>query len=245
MDKVYTAHEFAYQKLKNKGAKSWHEMYATPEGKNVDHVGFSRRLFIEDILEKDWCPKSGNALEIGCGTGHLINFIKEKGFNSFGVEISKTATELAKEQHKNIAFTNGDYCYDQIYENDFFDLIIDGSCFHCIVEDKDREKFIAQTKKLLKKDGVFIMMTMSSPINKINFKKQFKTQKLKNEIFYVKYDKELEGSKVFDNELYMSQRRIPHWKSVLKMLKDNGFNDQIFKYEQGEVFSSLYISMKK
>ncbi|MFN8579162.1 MAG: class I SAM-dependent methyltransferase, partial [Candidatus Sericytochromatia bacterium] len=134
MDKVYTLHEIAYQNLKNKGAKSWHEMYANPEGKEVDHIGFSRKIFIEDALEKDYCPKSGNALEIGTGTGHLINFIKEKGYIPHGIEISSTALELARKQHKDIDFKQGDYCYDDIYQENFFDLIIDGSCFHCIVD---------------------------------------------------------------------------------------------------------------
>lgn len=244
MEKVYSSHEFAYQNLKKKGAKSWHEMYATPQGKEIDHIGFSRKIFIEDTLDKDYCPRNGNALEIGSGTGHLINFIKEKGYKPYGIEISETAIQLAQEQHKGIEFKKADYCYDDVYEEKSFDLIIDGSCFHCIVEDKDRENFIKKTKKLLKKDGIFILMTMCTPIDKINFKKEFQTQKFKDEIFYVKYNKELQGSKMFNNELYMAQRRIPHWKKILKMLKDYDFDIKLFRYEQDEVFSSLSVAMK-
>lgn len=247
MDKVYSSHEFAYQRLKNKGAKSWHEMYATPEGKKVDHIGFSRKSFIEDVLEKDWSPKKGNALEIGSGTGHLIKFIEDKGFKSSGIEISETAIELAKENHKNsnIVFNKGDYCHDEIFEDKSLDLIIDGSCFHCVVEENDRKIFIEKTKNLLTDNGVFILMTMCTPIDKKAFKKNFKTQIFEKDIFYVKYDVELEGSKMFNNEMYMAQRKIPHWKDILKMLKNNGFNIKLFRYEQDEIFSSIFVAMTK
>lgn len=80
MEKVYKSHEVAYQNLKKKGAKSWNEMYSTEKGKEPDHEGIERKRFIEGLLEKEWFPKTGKALEIGCGTGPLI-MIKTKSLD--------------------------------------------------------------------------------------------------------------------------------------------------------------------
>jgi hypothetical protein len=75
MEKVYKSHETAYQNLRKHGAQSWNEMYSTEAGKEPDHEGKNRQRFIEDVLEKDWSSKNGKALEIGCGTGHLIRWL--------------------------------------------------------------------------------------------------------------------------------------------------------------------------
>ena len=117
MEKVYKSHEIAYKRLKEKGATSWNEMYSTKKGETPDHVGLERSLFIEDILTKEWSPKIGNALEIGCGTGVFINWITSKGFKGAGIDISTTAIELAKQQNinKNVNFFEGDFCYSNMF----------------------------------------------------------------------------------------------------------------------------------
>lgn len=199
MKKVYETHEIAYQKLKSKGAKSWHEMYATKEGQKVNHIGADRKNFLENILDKEWSPKNGKALEIGCGIGNLINWLTSKGFTGTGIDISQTAIEMAKEQNFNSAidFIKGDYCFSDIFEKTKFDLIVDGSCFHCIVEDSDRKVFLEKSYNLLDDNGLFILFSSCSPINKKNFSDIYKTEKFKKGIFYVPYNVELEGSKVF------------------------------------------------
>jgi SAM-dependent methyltransferase len=243
MEKVYKAHEMAYQNLKKRGAKSWNEMYSTEEGKLPDHIGVDRQRIIELALDKDWFPKSGKALEIGCGTGHLINWITSKGFSGVGIDISETAISLAKAQFKdsNIEFMNDDFCYSKKLEDESFDFVIDGHCFHCVVEDYDRKIFLERANKLLKKDGVFILGTMCTPINKKSFSKEYKKAKIKDNIFYVPYNVELEGSKVFDGKLYMAQRKIEHWKDVLKQVKSFGFEIKMFNVEHSKIFSTIYI----
>lgn len=245
MEKVYKSHEIAYKRLKEKGATSWNEMYSTKKGETPDHVGLERSLFIEDILTKEWSPKIGNALEIGCGTGVFINWITSKGFKGAGIDISTTAIELAKQQnYKNVDFFEGDFCYSNVLENEKFDLIVDGNCFHCIVEDEDRKIFLEKAHSLLNENGVFMLNTMCSPINKKAFFEDNKTFKFKNHILYVPYNVELEGSKFFDGKLYMAQRKIEHWKNVLKAVKKAGFEIKMFKYEQGSVYSSVYLACK-
>lgn len=247
MEKVYKSHEVAYQNLKKKGAKSWNEMYSTEKGKEADHVGIERKRFIEGLLEKEWFPKTGKALEIGCGTGPLIRWISSKGFKGTGVDISETAIELAKSQSDglDIDFFNDDFCYSNKLKDESFDFIIDGHCFHCIVEDKDRLLFLEKAYKLLKKNGAFILGTMCSPVNKKEFSVSYKNQKYKDNIFYVPYETELEGSKIFDGKMYMAQRKIEHWKKVLKLVKNAGFEIETFNYDKEKIFGQIYIAAKK
>ena len=245
MKKVYESHEIAYQNLEKKGATSWNEMYSTEAGKEPDHVGIERQRVIEELLEKNWFPKSGKALEIGCGTGPLIRWINSKGFSSCSaIDISETAIKLAKAQSKglDISYFKNDFCYSDIFEPESFDFIVDGHCFHCIVEDKDRKIFLEKAYKLLKKEGVFLLGTMCAPFNK---KQLSEKQKFKNNILYVESKLELEGSKVFDGKMYMSQRKIEHWKTILSSLKKVGFEVKLFKYEQSTVFSSIYVGCHK
>ena len=246
MKKVYESHELAYQRLKNHGASSWNEMYSTKKGDIPDHIGIDRQRFIDEILEKEWSVKSGKALEIGCGTGPLIRWITSKGFSGTGIDISETAIKLAKEQYKasDINFFKDDFCYSNLFKSDNFDFIIDGHCFHCIVEDNDRKLFIEKAHSLLKKDGVFTLSTMCSPINKKDFSINFKTQKIQNNILYVQFDNEMEGSKIFNGKMYMAQRKLQHWKDILKLVRNSGFEIKLFKYEQGEVFSMIHIAAK-
>lgn len=246
MKKVYEAHELAYTNLKNHGAVSWNEKYSTEKGKEPDHIGKERQRFIENLLEKEWFPKTGKALEIGCGTGHFTRWISSKGFFCSGIDISSTAVGMAKEQSKgsNIEFFNGDYCYSNIFKPASFDMIADGHCFHCIVEDSDRKTFLEKSKSLLKKDGILTLLTICSPVNKKNFSKKYPANKYRNNILYVPFNEDLEGSKVFNGIKYMSQRKIDHWKDILKLLETSGFEIKCFEFERGEIFSRIYIAAK-
>jgi len=222
MGKSYETHEIAYKRLKHKRAKSWHEMYSTTVGQEPDHPGKARPRFPEDIFEKITFSVKAPVLEIGCGTGPLIRWITSEGFSGTGIDISTTAIEIAREQttDSGINFIQGDYCYTSAFNNSKFDLIVDGSCFHCIVEDSDRKLFLKKSYELLNENGVFVLFSSCSPINKKSFAEKYKSEIFEKGIFYVPYNVELEGSKNFNGKLYMAQRNFEHWKNILKIDKE-------------------------
>lgn len=49
----------------------------------------------QKIIEKHTGLKSGSLLDIGCGTGHLLNKMKRKGWNVRGIEINRNAADYA------------------------------------------------------------------------------------------------------------------------------------------------------
>src|SRR5690606_11809557 len=99
--------------------------------------------------------------------------------------------------------------------------------------------------ELLNKNGVFVLFSSCAPINKKSFAEKYTSEIFEKGIFYVPYNVELEGSKNFNGKLYMAQRNFEHWKNILKLVKETGFEIKMFKYEMDTIFSKIYIAAIK
>jgi SAM-dependent methyltransferase len=232
MKKPYEGHEFVYRRLKKKGLLSWNEGQRI-KGKPIDA---ETKRFLTDALAQLWAPKSGRVIELGCGTGPILRWICKKGFNGLGIDVSKTAIAMAKEQSKglNVKFKRADICCIDTSKIGKFDLVIDGKCLHCITSASGRKKFFKNSFGLLKKGGLFIVMTMCSPIDRKIFSNFHKEQKLINHIIYLPYDKarEYKDFLKLNGKDYIPTRKVPHWKSILSEICDAGFKIQMFRYSK-------------
>lgn len=76
----------------------------------------------------------GKLLDLGCGNGKNTNFFQIQGFNSLGVDFSKSAIDIckkiAKDKNVNSEFVVGDIL--NFSSNERFDVIIDCGCLHHI-----------------------------------------------------------------------------------------------------------------
>jgi SAM-dependent methyltransferase len=232
MKKPYEGHEFVYRRLKKKGLHSWNEGQRI-KGKSIDP---ETKRFLTDVLAQPWAPKGGRVIELGCGTGPILRWICKRDFSGLGIDISKTAIAMAKEQSKglNVRFKQADICRTDVGRFGKFDLAVDGHCLHCIIRPKDRKVFLRNSFKLLKKGGLFIVMTMCSPADRKIFSNLYKKQKLINNIIYLPFDKagEYEGFLTINGRDYIPTRKIPHWKSILSEISDAGFKIQMFRYSK-------------
>ena len=72
-------------------------------GDIYDFYTYDERSAIEDkaaIVEKyAGTAKRGRFLDIGCARGDLLNVLRDKGFDCYGVEISRGAVEIGRTQH--------------------------------------------------------------------------------------------------------------------------------------------------
>ncbi len=104
--------------------------------------------------------KSKTVLDIACGTGYGSQLLSTKGeaIKVIGIDISKNAIEFSKKyyQEDNINFLIDDAQTLTSQSDDSFDLIVS---FETIEHINYPEKFIKQTKRLLKKDGILIIST--------------------------------------------------------------------------------------
>lgn len=108
-------------------------------------------------------PRSSKVLELGCGAGELTIALAKHYYTMTGVDISETAiswaNEKAKESGMHIDFNICNVLDLSLFADDHFDIVLDSHCFHCIIGG-DRQKFLSEAKRVLKKGGLFISGTM-------------------------------------------------------------------------------------
>lgn len=151
----YNFHDAIYKRLKEEGASGW----------GNDDIEETLRImidFVDNALDLAKIQNDAKFLELGCGAANLSMHYAKKGFDIYGIDISKTAIEWAKEKFdsENIKgnFFHGNVV-DLLFDEDFFDVIIDAHCLHCIIDD-DRKIFLNKINQVLKKNGIFVVMTM-------------------------------------------------------------------------------------
>lgn len=220
----YAAHEQVYQKMKADGVPTWDQR------DKPTAIDPHDRRFLEDALAQSWAPGKGRALELGCGTGPLTRWLADRGFETTGVDISATAIEMAKEQSEGsgIEFFQADLCKISPKRLGRFDLILDGHFFHCLTDPKDRAAAFDRVRGMLNLDGVFILMTMCSPIDRSAFARLFPDQIIHRHIIHSPHP----------------TRAVLHWKTLLKELRDHGFEPRLIRFNRcggEEPLSSLNV----
>ncbi len=103
-------------------------------------------------------------LEIGCGTGARVNYLKDKhGLGRcVGIEPSKKAVETAKKSFNNAEFYIG--TADDLSEiKGNFDIVIFGFCLY-LCDRKDLFKIANEADSILKEGGVLVIYDFYTPI---------------------------------------------------------------------------------
>jgi 2-polyprenyl-3-methyl-5-hydroxy-6-metoxy-1,4-benzoquinol methylase len=101
--------------------------------------------------------KDSHILELGCGPGHLINYLRKKGFNNtLGIDISNEQIEIAKSKGHNVILADAieflkssNRGYDIIFAFDF-------------IEHFTKNELLEMTKliyNILNDSGIFIVRT--------------------------------------------------------------------------------------
>lgn len=103
-------------------------------------------------------------IELGCGTGNYVIYLSSKGFDATGVDISKTAIEIATNSASkkgiNCNFISSDVLGDMTEVQDTFDFAYDWELLHHIFP-QDREKYINNVHRLLNPEGMYLSVCFS------------------------------------------------------------------------------------
>jgi 2-polyprenyl-3-methyl-5-hydroxy-6-metoxy-1,4-benzoquinol methylase len=233
--KIHQYHEQAYKTMKQKGICCW-EKLLSPKNNEIDDQSHQ---FLKEVLTKKWFPKQGRAIELGCGTAPILRFVCEKGFHGVGADISKTAISMAKQQTpaSNIRFERMDVCSEEIEKLGKFDVVIDGHCLHCVVAASNRKKFLKNAFRILNQKGILIIMTMCGAINKKQFLKNSRGEKIVKDVLYIPNKKG-----------FLPIRKISVQNIITHEIEKAGFSILMAKYINPvgkDPFGSLMIAATK
>jgi ubiquinone/menaquinone biosynthesis C-methylase UbiE len=140
----------------------WDQIYRSYPLEEVGWELSKPRPILVEYMEKGLIPK-GKALDLCCGAGTNTVDLAQSGLDVTGIDISKTAIEIAKKKaHQskvNINFSNASFT-DLPLNDKVFDFVFDMGCFHH-VDVEERSKFIAGVYRVLKGEGVYIITCFS------------------------------------------------------------------------------------
>ncbi len=126
------------------GAEQTHWWYRSLHQLVLNHVN---RYFKENKI----C-----IVDAGCGTGGLINFMKQNGFTNIkGFDISEHATRHAARYHQQV-FKGDIREIDRYFISGSVDVIISNDCLYFLNEDEQR-KTLEQAYSLLSSNGLLIL----------------------------------------------------------------------------------------
>ena len=96
----------------------------------------------------------GKVLEVGCGKGMLLNLLKKKGYDTYGIEPSPVAYKYAKESLKlNV---DNQFLHNSRFRNEKFDVVI---LIDVVEHILNMRPFLDDLKSVLKEGGLIFIGT--------------------------------------------------------------------------------------
>jgi ubiquinone/menaquinone biosynthesis C-methylase UbiE len=144
----------------------------TRQDYNLIAEDFARtRHFIWDIEPLKIYVKDGDRiLDLGCGSGRLIEILKDKKVKYIGLDSSQKIIEIAKKNYPGYNFSVGEALNLPFPENSF-DKVFCIRVLPHIPSDEFRIKFLKEAKRVLKPKGLLILTCWY--LYKFKFKRQF------------------------------------------------------------------------
>jgi len=122
-------------------------------------------LMLENKLKK--------ILDVGCGTGKMVKFFNDNGFQSLGCDIYDDALKSARKINKKNTIIKAS-ATNLPFKNNSFDILTAISVIEHLTS-KEVEKFLNETKRVLKPNGSIFLVTpnYATPIRLLQGKKWF------------------------------------------------------------------------
>ena len=165
----------------------------------------------------------GQALEIGFGTMANLLFLKSKGFNCKGLEVSGNSVDRSKKYIKNNKIKNiKTYFWKESnkipFKDNSFDLIVG---LQCVYYNLDFKNFLNEVKRVLKPSGKFFFSFFSDKHDYIKYTDI--VDKKKN---LVKWNNKHPNKRIRGSVLFQPKNKV-HLKKIFNKFT----NIKIFTYE--------------
>lgn len=211
----------------------WDREYRNPKLVTKKEEPQSDTLRFLKFLKKDQKYKVEDRviLDLGCGTGRNANYLAELGNKVIGIEISKTAINLAKERALELGlkvdYILGDIGEPYKLEDNSVDIVLDITSSNSLNE-KGREIYLTEVDKVMKKGGYFFVRALCKDGNK-NVKNLLKISPGKEYDTYIIKEIDL-IERVFSREDFV--KMYSQYFKILSLEKKTSyttFNNRIYK----------------
>ena len=111
---------------------------------------WAKRKFLAMVLQKYIRAKNLRVLDVGCGTGAIMEFVKRKGFVVFGIDVDQVALEYCRSKGLEV----GSGLATKIgFPDDTFDIVLALDVLEHVQVDREA---VQEIQRILKKGGIFI-----------------------------------------------------------------------------------------
>ena len=141
--------------------REWDEIYRRHSVEDLPwEMGRPREYLVKLVESGKVSPCKTLDLCSGAGTNPV--YLASKGFRVTGIDISETAIGMAEkkadEAGVTVEFVQGNFLNLPFREE--FDFLVDIGCFHNVREE-DRERYLSEVLRVLKKGGKYYLMCFS------------------------------------------------------------------------------------
>lgn len=129
------------------------------------HLAEAIKIFMDENSLK-------RVLDVGCGTGRLVKFLNEEGFEAMGCDNQETAVKYAKKLIKNAVVKAS--ATKLPFKKGSFDLVCCVSVLEHLIK-KDTKKFLTEAKRVLAPNGFVLLVTpnFATPLRYIQGERWF------------------------------------------------------------------------
>jgi len=110
---------------------------------------------VGEIINKTTPSTESIILDVGCGTGHHVALLSEKGYSATGLDISSAMVKQAKKNYPNLNFEQGDVNNAKQFNSHSFTHIL--CMYFTIYYMKDKNKFFRNSFDWLMPGGYLVI----------------------------------------------------------------------------------------
>lgn len=141
----------------------WEEIYSDPQTAHKNQ--YPTELVVSTVFRNFKTRAGLKALDLGCGWGNNLRFLRDAGFDAYGIEISRTAVESMRDEF-GVHVVQGTFL-DLPFPDDHFSFVLDRSSIqHNPIQ--DIPVAIEEARRVLKLGGMFFSMMVATHTNAYN-----------------------------------------------------------------------------